>query len=139
MKINELIPFNGKTIQTKILKELGYSTKDINKLISDGVITRVRRGYYEVSLNYEVDINLMKYYLRNSYFDELIEYFDNLPLKDYSAYYYRFMCDIMTNDYANAYDHLEKCCELNNEEHNKFNLYAYLLLLDELIKLPKEE
>ena len=137
MKFNKLIPFNGKVVQTKVLKELGYSSQNITKLMKDGIITRTRRGYYKVSIEYDVDINLMKYYLKNGYYDELIEYYDKLPIKDFYAYYYRFMCDILTCDYANAYKHLEKSCEFNKDDYYKFNLYAYILLLDELVELPK--
>lgn len=139
MKFNKLVPFNGKVIQTKILKELGYSQVDITKLMKDGIITRTRRGYYKVFIEYNVDVKLMKYYLNNGYFDEFIEYYDKLPIKDFYAFYYRFMCDILTSDYANAYKHLEKCCEFNNEDCYKFNLYAYILLLDELVELPKDK
>lgn len=139
MKFNKLIPFNGKVIQTKILKELGYSQVDITRLMKDGIITRTRRGYYKVFIEYDVDVKLMKYYLNNEYFDELIDYYNKLPIKDFNAYYYRFICDILTCDYANAYKHLEKCCEFNTEDHYKFNLYAYILLLDELVDLPKEK
>ena len=139
MKFSKLIPFNGKVIQTKILKELGYSQSDISKFIKDGIITRTRRGYYEVSIKDDVDVKLMKYYLKNGYFDELIEYFDKLSIKNFYAYYYRFICDIITCDYANAYKHLEKSCEFNSEDYYKLNLYAYILLLDELADLPKDK
>lgn len=139
MKFSKLIPFNGKVIQTKILKELGYSQADISKFIKDGIITRTRRGYYEVSIKNDVDVKLMKYYLKNGYFDELIEYFDKLSIKNFYAYYYRFICDIITCDYANAYKHLEKSCEFNSEDYYKFNLYAYILLLEELADLSKDK
>ena len=85
MNINELIPYNGKTIQTKILTDLGLNSKNINKLLKDGILSRTRRGYYKVTINYDIDTKLMKYYLLNSYFDDLKEYFDSLPIKDYDA------------------------------------------------------
>lgn len=139
MNINELIPFNGKTIQTKLLHELGFSSKDINKLLKDNILTRTRRGYYSVSIDYEVDTKLMKYYLMNSYFDDFKEYFDSLTIKDYNAYYYRFLCDVLTGDYANCYEHLYKCVLLNSDERNKINILAYLLLINELVELPPEK
>ncbi len=139
MKIDGLIPFNGETIQTKQLKELGYSTSSINKLLKDNLLKRTRRGYYKVDLQIKTDSKLMKYYLMNNCFAEFDEYFDSLTIKDYTAYYYRFLCDIMTNDYAKAYKHLSKCCELNNRKENKVNLYAYVLLLCELMDLSSDK
>lgn len=139
MKIDGLIPFNGETIQTRQLKELGYSTSTINKLMSDNLLKRTKRGYYKVNLNIKTDSKLMKYYLMNNLFEEFNEYFDNLPIKDYTAYYYRFLSDIMVNDYAKAYKHLGKCCELNKSKENKINLYAYVLLLCELMNLSSDK
>lgn len=139
MKIDGLIPFNGETIQTRQLKELGYSTSTINKLMSDNLLKRTKRGYYKVNLNIKTDSKLMKYYLMNNLFEEFNEYFDSLPIKDYTAYYYRFLSDIMVNDYAKAYKHLGKCCELNKSKENKINLYAYVLLLCELMNLSSDK
>lgn len=139
MKIDGLIPFNGETIQTKQLKELGYSTSSINKLLKDNLLKRTRRGYYKVNLQINTDTKLMKYYLMNNCFAEFNEYFDSLTIKDYNAYYYRFLCDIMVNDYSKAYKHLGKCCELNNRKENKINLYAYVLLLSELMNLSNDK
>lgn len=139
MKIDGLIPFNGETIQTKQLKELGYSTCSINKLLKNNLLKRTRRGYYRVDLQVNTDIKLMKYYLMNNCFVEFKEYFNSLNIKDYNAYYYSFLCDIMINDYAEAYRHLGKCCELNNRKENKVNLYAYVLLLGELMNLSSDK
>ena len=139
MNINELLPYNGKTIQTKILTDLGFNSKNINKLIKENILSRTRRGYYKVTINYKIDTKLMKYYLVNSYFDDLKEYFDSLTIKDYDAYHYRFLCDILTGDYASCYDNLYNCALVNNDEHNKVNILAYLLLITELIDLPKDK
>ena len=139
MNINELIPYNGKTIQTKILTDLGLNSKNINKLLKDGILSRTRRGYYKVTINYDIDTKLMKYYLLNSYFDDLKEYFDSLPIKDYDAYHYRFLCDILTGDYASCYDNLYNCALVNNDDHNKINILAYLLLITELVDLPVDK
>lgn len=139
MNINELIPYNGKTIQTKILTDLGLNSKNINKLIKDNILTRTRRGYYKVTINYKIDTKLMKYYLLNSYFDDLKEYFDSLTIKDYDAYHYRFLCDILTGDYASCYENLYNCALVNNDEHNKINILAYLLLITELVDLPVDK
>lgn len=139
MKIDGLIPFNGETIQTRQLKELGYSTSAINKLLNDNLLKRTKRGYYKVNLQVKTDSKLMKYYLMNNCFEEFNEYFESLPIKDYTAYYYRFLSDIMVSDYSKAYRHLGKCCELNNNKENKINLYAYVLLLCELMNLSSDK
>ncbi len=139
MNIDSLIPYNGRTIQTKQLKEIGYSNNDINKLNKEKYIVRIRRGYYTVTLKYSVDIKLMKYYLKNNYLEEFQEYFNNLEVKDYYAYYYYFLYSIISNRYSISYDALLKCCELNIDEHNTFNLYSYALLLKEVIKLSDEK
>ena len=138
MNIDKLIPFNGKTIQTKTLKEIGYSSKDISKLIEEGNIARTRRGFYLVSLHCDADLELMQYYLINKEFLKFKEYFNSLQIKDYNAYYYLLLFDIMTNNYKSVYDDLEKCCELNGKHENKMNLYAIVLLLDELVVISKD-
>ena len=139
MNIDNLIAFNGKTIQTKKLHEVGYTNTDINKLLDEGKLERVRRGYYKVNLDFKSDIKTMKYYLLNNYYSDFKEYFDNLPIKDYDAYYYSFLCNILISDYREAYSSLVKCCELNTEDCNKNNLYAYTLLLNELLSLPEDK
>ena len=130
MKIDELIPYNGKTIQTKKLNEIGYAKNDINKLLDEGLLERIRRGYYKVNLKCDVDVKLMKYYLMNGYYTDFRQYFNRLPLKDYDAYYYNFLCEVIS---------LVKCCELNVEESNRINLYAYVLLLNQLINLDEDK
>ena len=65
MNIENLLPFNGKTIQTKELNKMGYSSKDIKKLLNNEYIKRTRRGYYLIELNYSIDYNKLKYYLLN--------------------------------------------------------------------------
>lgn len=139
MNIDNLIAFNGKTIQTKKLHEVGYTNTDINKLLEEGKIERIRRGYYQVNLDFKSDIKTMKYYLLNNYYADFKEYFDNLPIKDYDAYYYSFLCNILISDYNSAYSSLVKCCELNTEDCNKNSLYAYTLLLNELIPLSEDK
>lgn len=139
MKESKLLPFNGTIIKTSDLKELEYSTKDINVMLDNGILTRTKRGYYQVSIKGEVDTNLMKYYLSNKLYEEFLEYFNSLLVKDYNAYYYKFIYDIQKENYSEAYTTLFKCCELNKDKNNKVNLYAYVLLLSELMSLPTEK
>lgn len=139
MNINALIPYNEEIIQTKKLKDLGFTHADINTLLEDGLLVRTRRGYYQINIKLDIDFDLMKYYLVNSYYDEFFKYFDSLKVKDYKCYYYCFMADILTSNYSLAYTHLCKCCELNKDKNNKINLYAYTLLLQELMNLSNEK
>ena len=138
MNTNELIPYNGKTIQTKKLHELGYSNVDINKLLGDNVIVRTRRGYYQVNIDCKSDIKLMKSYLLKKEYDKFNNYFNSLTIKDYDAYYYSFLCNILTENFNSAYENLIKCCKLNTEECNDIYLYSYVLLLDELMGLTDD-
>ncbi len=139
MKKDTLIPFNGKTITTKQLKELGFNTKSINALLLDKILTRTKKGFYEVLINVESDKELMTYYLMNNLYDEFIAYFESLEYKDYQVYYYHFIYDIMTGDYANSYKSLIKCCELNKSQENINILYAFILLLSKSITLPDQK
>ena len=139
MNIEALIPFNGQVIQTKKLTELGYNTKSINKLMDDKYLERTRKGYYKVTLQDDLDVSLMIHYLMNNLYDEFIDYFDSLTIKGYEAYYYKFMYDIMTNNFSSAYKSLIKCCELNVTQDNKLNLYTYVLLLTELMNLSNRK
>lgn len=139
MNIEALIPFNGQVIRTKKLTELGYNTKSINKLMDDKYLERTRKGYYKVTLQDDLDVSLMIHYLMNNLYDEFIDYFDSLTIKGYEAYYYKFMYDIMTNNFSSAYKSLIKCCELNVTQDNKLNLYTYVLLLTELMNLSNRK
>ena len=139
MSIENLLPYNGKTIQTKKLKTIGYSSKDINKLLATNNLKRTRRGYYLVELQYDIDYKLIKYYLLNNYIDDFYNYFNSLEVKDYKAYYYKFMCDISSQKYGEAYESLVKCCELNYNHENKVMIYAFLLLIEELLNVPSEK
>jgi hypothetical protein len=139
MKIENLLPFNGKTIQTKKMKNLGFSSKDINKLLATNNLKRTRRGYYLVELQYEIDYKLIKYYLLNNYTEEFYEYFKSLKIKDYKVYYYKFMCDISSKKYGEAYESLVKCCELNFNHENKIMLYSFVLLIEELLNVTPDK
>jgi len=139
MSIEKLLPYNGKTIQSKTLKSIGYSNKDINKLILNNDLKRTRRGYYLVDLKYEIDFKLIKYYLLNGYTKEFYEYFNSLKTKDYKAYYYKFMCDISSKKYGEAYDSLYKCCKLNYNHENKIMLYSFVLLIEELLNVTEDK
>ncbi len=139
MNLDILVPFNGEVLPTKKLLSLGFSASSIKKLLDEGILEKTRRGYYQVTLQDNVDTMLMSYYLMNNLFDEFIDYYNSLSFKDYSAYYYRFMYDIMVSDYASAYKSLAKCCELNKNQANKVNLYAYVLLLHELMGLSSSK
>ena len=139
MKLDALIPYNNQVIRTCTLKELGYSTSNINKLVEDNCLEKTRRGYYKVNIQSEADIDLMKYYLLNNMYDDFIAYFNSIELKDYQVYYHMFMYNIITDNYADAYKSLVKCCELNNTYENRLNLYAYILLLGELMSLSENK
>lgn len=138
MKSNLLIPYNNQIIPTKTLKDLGLNTNDINKLLDEKILKRVKRGYYEVTIIIESDVKTMKYYLMNNLLDDFLVYFDSLFIKDYNAYYYRLMYDILVCDYTSAYQSLIECCKLNKEPKNKINLYTFLLLIDELINISSD-
>lgn len=139
MNIDELIPYNGKTIQTKKLHEIGYTNTDINKLLDNNIIKRTRRGYYQVNIDCKSDIKLMKLYLSKKEYDKFNDYFNSLSMKDYDAYYYSFLCNILSENYNDAYNSLVKCCEINTEECNSNNLYSYVLLLNELMYIKEED
>ena len=139
MSIEKLLPYNNKTIQTKTLKNIGYSSKEINKLLLTNNLKRTRRGYYLVELQYDIDYKLIKYYLLNNYTIEFYDYFKSLEVKDYKVYYYKLMCDISTQKYGDAYESLVKCINLNFNHENKLVLYAFLLLMEELLNIPEEK
>ncbi len=129
MELDALLPFNGEVIRTEKLRSLGFNARMINKLILDNILERTRRGYYKVTIKYEIDTDLMAYYLMNDKLDEFYTYFTSLSIKDYEAYYYLFIYDVIKHDYDAAYQALSKCCELNKDKNNKETLYTYALLL----------
>ena len=87
MKLDALLPYNNQVIRTCTLKELGYSTSNINKLVEDNYLEKTRRGYYKVNIKSDADIDLMKYYLLNNMYEDFINYFNSIELKDYQDRY----------------------------------------------------
>lgn len=47
--IHKTFKKNGGILRTSELNNLGVSSRQINKLLEDGNITRIKRGYYELS------------------------------------------------------------------------------------------
>jgi hypothetical protein len=138
MEYKELLPYNNLEIQTKELTSLGINNKVINKLIDEGILTRVRRGFYKVTIKNKADKKMMRYYLNNNLYQEFIDYYNQVD-KDYDTYYFKFLYDIISENYSSAYTSLSNCIELNTSDKNKHSLYAYVLLLGELVNLSEEK
>lgn len=75
----ETITFNSQFIKLDYLKELGLSYYKINKLVEQGILTKLNRSTYE-NTNYSGDYN--DFYLANAYIN------DGVICKLSAAYYY---------------------------------------------------
>lgn len=123
--------FNNKNIHTtKELLELGFTNGDLTKLLDDGILIRVKRGYYEC-----VDIkkiySLGQKLLLRGFSDKAEEYFLKCLKLDPNhggANFRLFALSIKRNDYDSAFKYLEKLrLETNPYYVQDYNLYLYMM------------
>ncbi len=133
-KIYEKAVMNQE-LTTKQLNGLGFNSNDLAKLIENGVLTRVKRGYYVLA-----QIGpLYKYGTRILYKDSKVayKYFQKcheMEPDNNRVLYKLFMACTFDGDYKQSFEYLKEICESNNFSHTNNNFYLYLL--SKLIDLP---
>lgn len=85
-KLNELFNKNKGILKTNQLKESGFSDREIKKLLINGRINKIKRGYYEIKNNiYSEDVIIAKLfpeaiiYLESALFQ--YKYIDRVPFE----------------------------------------------------------
>ncbi len=121
---------DNKELTTKQLKEYGFNSKDLSGLIENGVLERIKRGYYAFISIDDLFFYGEKLISLNEY-DRAIACFEKCYEMDQShleACSYLFLRAIRSRDYNKAFDYLEKFYNSDNEYYkNDGNFYIYLL------------
>ncbi len=135
--------YNGlienKELTTKELNSYGFNGKDLTDLINDGVLERVRRGYYSF-----LSIDNLFYYgkqlIASKEYDKattcFLKCFELNP-NHKGACFQLFLRSIQNRNYKNAFEYYEHFYYSENKYYNNdSNFYLYLLSM--ITKLPKK-
>ncbi len=126
--------YNGlideKELTTKELNSYGFNSRDLADLINDGVIERIKRGYYSFlsidNLFYygKQLIALKEYDKATACFEKCYE----LNPNHLGACFQLFLRAVQSRDYSKAFAYFEHFYNSDNEYYNNdSNFYLYLL------------
>jgi len=124
---------------TKELNSYGFNSKDLSDLIEQGILTRVKRGYYSF-LSVEKLYNYGKKLISNKEYDKSTLCFKKcyeLDSNNKSVCFQLFFRSILSQDYDKALEYFEKLDESDNEYYITDN-YLYIYLLSMIIELPEK-
>ncbi len=126
--------YNGlideKELTTKELNNYGFNSKDLTDLINDGVLERVKRGYYSF-----LSIDDLFYYgkklIASKEYDKATVCFKKcyeLDSNHLGACFQLFLRAIQSKEYSKAFTYFDRFYNSNNKYYNNdSNFYLYLL------------
>ena len=117
-------------LTTKELNSYGFNSKDLSNLIKDGVLERVKRGFYSFH-----SIDALFYYgkqlIAAKEYDKATACFEKcyeLDPTHAGTCFQLFLRKIQTHDYVAAFEYFEKFYNVDNKYYNAdSNFYLYLL------------
>ena len=127
----------GIDLTTKQLHEYGFNSADINKLIEDNIIERVKRGHYslkDIDELYDYGVKLAKgnnYDLANRTFLKCFE----LEPNNYKYCLQLFTVCIHEKEYDKAFKLYDRLYKLSND-NEKIDLRYYMYLLNYITDIP---
>ncbi len=128
----------GIELTTKELKNYGFNSKDINDLIEQGTIIRVKRGFYSLKsieqlFYYGKQLIAQKEYTKATQcFQKCFEINPNHP----GVCFQLFLRCIQNKDYKKAFEYFDVFYNGENDFYNAdSNFYLYLLSM--ITELPK--
>lgn len=127
---------NIDAITTKEIKELGFSANDITKMVDEGILIRVKRGYYTFGNAYSV-AGYAKVLVDSKRRSDAIKFFKKafeLDNTNLFVAYQLFINSVKTKDYDNILKYYDVM--YNADSTNKKYLY-YLYILSFIIELPE--
>lgn len=135
--------YNGlideKELTTKELNSYGFNSKDLTDLINDGVLERIKRGYYSF-----LSIDSLFYYgkqlIASKEYDKATACFEKcyeLDPNHLGACFQLFLRAVQSKDYSKAFTYFEHFYNSDNEYYNNdSNFYLYLLSM--ITEIPEE-
>jgi hypothetical protein len=130
---------DNQDIKTSRLKELGYDFNAINYLINQGVLIRVKQGYYQI-LDVEGLYHYGKKLIAEKKYDRVTECFKKcyeINPAHKAACFQLFIRAIDSKDYNEALKYFDGFCD-NDNQYYKTDSSFYLFLLDNVTELPKK-
>lgn len=135
--------YNGlideKELTTKELNSYGFNSKDLTDLINDGVLERIKRGYYSF-----LSIDSLFYYgkqlIASKEYDKATACFEKcyeLNPNHLGACFQLFLRAVQSRDYSKAFTYFEHFYNSDNKYYNNdSNFYLYLLSM--ITEIPEE-
>lgn len=135
--------YNGlideKELTTKELNSYGFNSKDLTDLINDGVLERIKRGYYSF-----LSIDNLFYYgkqlISSKEYDKATACFEKcyeLDPNHLGTCFQLFLRAVQSRDYSKAFTYFEHFYNSDNEYYNNdSNFYLYLLSM--ITKVPEK-
>lgn len=128
-----------KELTTKELNSYGFNSKDLTDLINDGVLERIKRGYYSF-----LSIDSLFYYgkqlIASKEYDKATACFEKcyeLDPNHLGACFQLFLRAVQSRDYSKAFTYFEHFYNSDNEYYtNDSNFYLYLLSM--ITEIPEK-
>lgn len=128
--IYDLVVENGNLLSTKSLKEIGFNSYDISKLLEDATLTREKRGIYKFN-----DVNKLFYYgkflVSQKGFSNGTKCFERCYEIDRThsgVCFQLFLRAIQKEDYERAILLMEELDKNHNQFYRKdYNFYIFIL------------
>ena len=135
--------YNGlideKKLTTKELNSYGFNSKDLTDLINDGVLERVKRGYYSF-LSIDDLFCYGKQLIASNKYDKATACFKKcyeLDPNHLGACFQLFLRAVKSKNYEEAFIYFEHFYDSDNEYYNNdSNFYLYLLSM--ITEIPEQ-
>ena len=135
--------YNGlideKKLKTKELNSYGFNSKDLTDLINDGVLERVKRGYYSF-LSIDDLFCYGKQLIASKEYDKATACFKKcyeLVPNHLGACFQLFLRAVKSKNYEEAFIYFEHFYDSDNEYYNSdSNFYLYLLSM--ITEIPEQ-
>ena len=130
---------DGVNLTTKQLNDYGFNSTDINSLIDENIIKRVKRGYYSF-----IDVDKLLYYGKKIYankeYDRANSCFERcyeIDPNNLSVCFQLFIRGIQSENYNRTFELFDK---LYNSDNKFYNIDAnfYLYLLSYITEVPEK-
>lgn len=138
-KVYEKVIGGGVVLTTKELNSYGFNSKDLNELINNGTLERLKRGFYIF-----LKIDDLFYYgntlIANKEYKKAKQCFLKcleIDAKYPGANFRLFLMEIQDKNYEKAFEYFEQIYDSDNKFYNVDN-NVYLYLLSVIIKLPEK-
>jgi len=140
-KLNKLfdLVIENEELTTKVLNNCDFNSRDINKLIDEGIITRVKRGHYTILFTEKLYhygrflISLNEYKKANKCFEKCYE----LNPNHHSTCFQLFLRAIQEKDYSKAFTYFDTFYDNENGKYKKDSNF-YLYLLNHITDIPEK-